>query len=280
MQREQTGIICRVSEDCISEDSISEDSISEDSMSNSDVNTGISGQTENVQESDVIAYLKAHPEFFVRNDYLLNELKIPHESGAAISLGERQVQVFREHRDELKSKLHELISIAHENDAHFEKSKRLLLNLLEVKSLDEIELVVNEAFKNDPNIDYSSILLFGKQSDYPVSDIKIITYDEAKEQLGGILENTRAVCGQFKDKERACLFPNQEDVGSAAVIPLRNGEVLGLFCLGSRDKNHFDSSMGSLFLSYISDFISRILPNLLVAAKRQQVGDSVPSLLE
>jgi uncharacterized protein YigA (DUF484 family) len=249
-------------------------------MSKEEVNAGVSRQAESVQESDVIDYLRTHPEFFVQHDYLLNELKIPHESGAAISLGERQVQVFREHRDELRGKLHELISIAHENDAHFEKSKRLLLNLLEVKSLDEIELVVNEAFKNDPNIDYSSILLFGKQSDYPVSDIQVISLEEAKQKLGGILENTRAVCGQFQEEQRQCLFPNHDDVGSAAVIPLRNGEILGLFCLGSRDKKHFDSSMGSLFLSYISDFISRILPNLLLAAKRQQLGESIPSLLE
>ncbi len=254
--------------------------ISEDCMSNKEVNAEVSSQIESVQESDVIGYLRAHPEFFVQHEYLLNELKIPHESGAAISLGERQVQVFREHRDELKSKLNELITIAHENDAHFEKSKRLLLNLLEVKSLDEIEMVVNEAFKNDQNIDFSSILLFGKPGDYPVSDIKIIAMEEAREQLGGILDHTRAVCGQFKEEERACLFPNQDDVGSAAVIPLRNGETLGLFCLGSRNEQHFDSSMGSLFLSYISDFISRILPNLLLGAKRQQLEDSVPSLLE
>ncbi|KZY44838.1 hypothetical protein A3752_00550 [Oleiphilus sp. HI0081] len=254
--------------------------ISEDSMSNKEVNAEVSPQAASIQETDVIEYLKTHPEFFVQHDYLLNELKIPHASGAAISLGERQVQVFREHRDELKNKLNELISIAHENDAHFEKTKRLLLNLLEVKSLDEIEMVVNEAFKNDANIDFSSILLFGKPSDYPVSEVKVISIDEARGQLGGILDHTRAVCGQFRDEERACLFPNPEEVGSAAVIPLRNGELLGLFCLGSRDAKHFDSSMGSLFLSYISDFISRILPNLLLAAKRQQVEDSVPSLLE
>jgi uncharacterized protein YigA (DUF484 family) len=88
-------------------------------------------------EAQVIAYLRQNPEFFITNEYLLSELRIPHASGAAISLGERQVQVFREHRDELKLKLNELISVARDNDAHFEKSKRLLLNLLEVKSLDE-----------------------------------------------------------------------------------------------------------------------------------------------
>lgn len=234
-----------------------------------------------VSEEQVIEYLRYHPEFFVHHDYLLSELRIPHPSGAAISLGERQVQVFREHRDELKYKLNELISVARENDAHFEKSKRLLLNLLEVKSLDEIEMVVNEVFKNDTKIDFSSILLFGKPSDYPVSDIKIIDLDSAREQLGIILDQTHASCGRFSERQLSCLFPGlAPKVGSAAVIPLRHGELLGLFCLGSEDASHFDSSMGSLFLSYISDFISRILPNLLINAKQQLRDDSVPSLLE
>lgn len=240
-----------------------------------------SEQASVVTEEQVINFLRQNPDFFVSNEYLLNELKIPHASGAAISLGERQVQVFREHRDELKHKLNELISVARDNDAHFEKSKRLLLNLLEVKSLDEIEMVVNEVFKNDAKIDYSSILLFGKSSDYPVSDIHIVELDYARDKLGAILDQTHASCGRFSQTQLECLFPSSaENVASAAIIPLRHGDLLGLFCLGSKDQAHFDSSMGSLFLSYISDFISRILPNLLLSSKQQHRDDNVPSLLE
>lgn len=234
-----------------------------------------------VSEEQVIAFLRKNPDFFVDHEYLLDELKVPHASGAAISLGERQVQVFREHRDELKHKLNELITVARENDVHFEKSKRLLLNLLEVKSLDEIEMVVNEVFKNDTKIDFSSILLFGKSSDYPASDVNIVELNTARENLGVVLEQSHASCGKFNEQQLKFLFPEvTEHIGSAAVIPLRHGELLGLFCLGSDDETHFDSSMGSLFLSYISDFISRILPNLLLSAKQQQRDDHVPSLLE
>jgi len=234
-----------------------------------------------ISEDQVITYLRANPDFFTTHDYLLRELKISHKSGAAISLGERQVQVFREHRDELKQKLNELISIAHENDAHFEKSKHLQLNLLEIKSLDEIEIVVNEAFKNDPNIDFSSILVFGAQTDYPVTEINVLSLESAKEQLGTLLDSSLAICGAFEAEKMKCLFPSDnEDIGSAAIIPVRNGELLGIFCLGSRDPSYFDNSMGSLFLSYISDFISRILPNLLLNARSQKITDEVPSLLE
>jgi len=241
----------------------------------------VNPQTDTVNEDQVIHYLRANPEFFVKNDYLLNELKVPHKSGAAISLGERQVQVFREHRDQLKGQLNEMISVARENDVHFENSKRLLLNLLEVRSLDEIKLVVEEAFKNDANIDFSQILLFGDRSDYPVSEINVMDLAQAKEKLSTIMDSTRAICGQFNQEQKNCMFGSDADqVGSAAVIPLRNGDILGVFCLGSKNDQHFDSSMGSLFLSYISDFVSRILPNLLVSSKRQTLEKQVPSLLE
>jgi len=234
-----------------------------------------------INEDQVVSYLRANPDFFTSHEYLLRELKISHKSGNAISLGERQVQVFREHRDELKQKLNELISIAHENDAHFEKSKRLLLNLLEIKSLDEIEIVVNEAFRNDPNIDFSSILVFGAQTDYPVTEINVLSLESAKEQLGTLLDSSQAVCGAFETEKMMCLFPSDnESIGSAAIIPIRNGELLGIFCLGSKDPAYFNNSMGSLFLSYISDFMSRILPNLLLNARSQKITDEVPSLLE
>lgn len=235
----------------------------------------------NIDEQQVIRFLRANPEFFVTHEYLLKELTVPHQSGAAISLGERQVQVFREHRDELRGQLNELISVARENDAHFEKSKRLLLNLLEVKSLDEIGIVIKEAFKDDAKIDFSNILLFGDASDYPVTETKVIGFEQASQQLGDIMEHTRAVCGKFTKQQMSCLFAHDAGaVGSAAIIPIRNGKILGVFCLGSKDEQHFNSSMGSLFLSYISDFISRILPNLLITVRRKQVEAQVPSLLE
>jgi uncharacterized protein YigA (DUF484 family) len=235
------------------------------------------GQT----EETIIEYLRSHPDFFIRHEYLLQDLKLPHQSGRAISLGERQVQVFREHRDTLKKQLDELISIARENDVIFKKSKRLLLDLLEVRSLDEIHLVVREAFRQDPNIDFSSIIVLGERTDYPVSDIQVLNQREARDALGTLLDSTSAVCGQFNPRQLHCIFGVEAGlVGSAAVIPLRNGNTLGLFCLGSRSQSHFDSSMGSLFLSYISDFISRILPELLSRSKSQKTAEQIPSLLE
>lgn len=241
----------------------------------------VSSNQTDLTEEQVIEYLRANPEFFVNNDYLLRELKVLHRNGSAISLGERQVQVFREHRDELKTQLEDLIEIARDNDAHFDKSRRLLLNLLEIKSIDEIELVVQETFKDDEKIDFSSVVIFGEQTDYPVSEIKLIGRQQAEEQLGSLIDSANAVCGRFTEKQLHCLFSEDaESIGSAAIIPLRSGETIGMFSLGSRDENHFDSGMGSLFLSYISEFISRMMPELLMKSRSQKVAEQIPSLLE
>ena len=131
------------------------------------------------------------------------------------------------------------------------------------------------------NIGISSVVLFGEDTDYPISDIRLVSENQAKAELGTLVDSTKAVCGQFSSAQLRCLFANDStDVASAAVIPLRNGEALGMFCLGSKDPGHFDSSMGSLFLSYISDFISRILPDLLLRTRSNKQVEAIPSLLE
>jgi hypothetical protein len=235
----------------------------------------------NLNEDQVVDYLRRHATFFIKHDYLLNELTLPHASGKAISLSERQVQVFREHRDALQTQLDELMQAAHENDAHFKTSKHLLLNLLEIKDLNEIEYVVKETFKNDVNIDFSSIVIIGAPTDYPLADLNVVPVSEAQAALGKLMDASKAVCGRFTEAQLQCLFPSHaHEVGSAAIIPLRHGELLGLFCLASKNEAHFNSSMGSLFLSYISDFISRLLPDLLLNARRSLVVEEVPSLLE
>jgi len=44
-----------------------------------------------IDSDDVAAYLTKHNDFFVTYPELLNDLEVPHQSGAAVSLIERQV---------------------------------------------------------------------------------------------------------------------------------------------------------------------------------------------
>ncbi|WP_020409977.1 DUF484 family protein [Hahella ganghwensis] len=222
---------------------------------------------------EVVAYLRAHPDFFVEHEYLLGEIKLPHRSGSAISLVERQVTLFREQRDKYEKQLYDLIETARHNDRFFDKSKRLLMNLLEAQSLDEMVIVLEDSFLTDFNVDFCSLILFGNKERFPVSNIVMQDLASSQEVLGDLLDGGRAHCGRLSDDKKSMLFGGDaKDVASAAVIPLQYGETLGVLSIGSRKADYFQSSMGSLFLSYISDSLSRMLPPLL--AKEGTAGAS------
>lgn len=78
----------------------------------------------------VAAYLSAHPEFFVDHDELIPDLRIPHLQGGAVSLVERQVKLLRERNIEMRHRLSHLMDVARDNDRLFDKTRRLVLDLL------------------------------------------------------------------------------------------------------------------------------------------------------
>src|SRR5690554_4101820 len=107
----------------------------------------------------VAEYLKHNPDFFVDQDELLRSLTLPHDSGRAISLVERQVHLFREQRDTLRHELVELVSIARHNDRLFEKSKRLLLQVIEARNLNDMAAAIDDSIRSDFGLDAASVLL-------------------------------------------------------------------------------------------------------------------------
>lgn len=221
----------------------------------------------------VAEYLRNHPEFFIGHEDVLAELSLPHNSGRAISLVERQVHLFREQRDTLQRELAELVAVARQNDRLFEKSKRLLVKLLEAESLADIATVLDESLRHDFGLDASGLVLF---SDLPLppqqGSLHFITRPQADEILGSLLLGEKALCGRFRESQLRLLFPSAQGVGSAAIIPLRYDGLLGAFAVGSKSEDYFESGMGSLFLSYISDTLSRMLPPLLQVGPEQSLA--------
>ena len=81
-------------------------------------------------EQQLLELLKEYPDILVRNPAILAELEVPHQTGNAVSLIERQVSVLR---DKLKAgdrRLRELMEIARDNQRLAESRHRLAVNLL------------------------------------------------------------------------------------------------------------------------------------------------------
>ena len=66
----------------------------------------------------------------------------------------------------------------------------------------------------------------------------------------------------LRAEELGYLFPDANDIGSAAVMPLYRDGELGFLAVGSSDATRYDSEMGTLFLGHIADIIIRLLPRL------------------
>lgn len=230
------------------------------------------------EEAQIVDYLRSHPDFFLRHEDVLQDLRLPHPSGRAISLVERQLHLFREQRDTLQKELVDLIGIARHNDRLFEKSKRLLMQLLEADGLSELSMVLDDSIRNDFGLDAVSLLLLDPVAEVPGGVIHRVALEQAQALLGDLLEAPRAVCGALRAEQMQFLFPQQSRrILSVALIPLRGPGLLGVFAIGSVTHQYFDSSMGSLFLSYISDTLSRLLPPLLVRRLEAPVYAIEPS---
>lgn len=220
-----------------------------------------------VLTADTVArWLEQHPDFFTHRDELLSQLKLPHHTGGtAISLVERQVSVLRDRNGELRHRLNQLMDAARQNDRLFELSRKLVLNLLDAQTLEDLLVAVEESLRSDFQADQHSLLLF--RPDLPaIGQARAMTADTAREQLGKLLDGG-SVCGVLRDNEREFLFGDKgHRVQSAAIVPLKHTDTVGLLALGSADPTRFQPQMGTLFLDYLAAILGRLLPRLLPAA--------------
>lgn len=217
-----------------------------------------------LEPEQIEAYLREHPDFFVTHPELLAELSLPHESGSAISLVERQVAILRERNMDMRHRLSKLLDNARDNDKLFDKTKRLVLNLLEGQDMGDIIDALHYSFDKDFSIHYTSVILFGNLDKVPSSQARVVTIAEAREHVGALLKNSRAVCGTLGAKEMQFIFgEHASEIGSVAAVPLLHGSVFGLLAIGNRDPHYYRSSMGTLFLGYIAEVLNRLLPKYL-----------------
>ncbi|MCY1274057.1 hypothetical protein D9M68_214520 [compost metagenome] len=207
----------------------------------------------------VAEYLRQHPEFFVDHDELIPEMRIPHESGDAVSLVERQVRLLRERNIEMRHRLAQLMDVARDNDRLFDKTRRLVLDLLDATSLEDVVGTVEDSLRHEFQIPHVGFILFSDSS-LPVG--RSVSSGEAHQAIGGLLSGGKTICGALRPHELAFLFGEEEreKVGSAAVVPLNFQGLHGVLAIGSPDPQHYKSSLGTLFLGYIAEVLSRVLP--------------------
>ncbi len=224
-------------------------------------NVDISTEREQQLATDLelITLLRDNPDILQRHPELLIVLEVPHQSGAAVSLIERQVDVLRQQNRTLENRLRELMDVARDNERLANSRHRLAINLLAARDLDDVISIVLSALTDELAADYAVIKLFSddKECIDQSSDLFVDKSDESLKAFKTMLEHKNTVCGKSTQEQKRFLFnENAENIKSVAIIPLVAGANLGLIGLGANNIERFKSSMGTDFLSQIGDLVS------------------------
>ena len=220
---------------------------------------------EDLTEDAVHNYLEANQDFFERHGDLLGSLRLPHGSGAAVSLVERQVSVLRQKDLKLERKLKDLIKVARTNDQLGAKMHQLTLHLLAAKSIGETLEAIEVALRTGFNADLSVLVLFGDPALF--EDVQVGRFfrpaerkAESLKAFSTFLKSNNPRCGQVRDSQRDFLFGKETDeVGSAALVPLGKKSEIGFLAIGSADANRFHPGMSMDFLSRLGDLVAEAL---------------------
>ena len=211
-------------------------------------------------EKNTVRYLRDNPDFFERHLDLLADMVLPHESGKAVSLVERQVSILREQKEEHKQKLQQLITNAQQNEQLINKLNRLILDMMDTKSLDQLLKLAQHRLGADFSADEVIIRLLS-------SKVKADNASWSSEELSAfdkVIEKRKPVCGRLTNEQMQSLFNGSADtIQSAALMPLVINEdskqCLGLVAIGSKDAARFSADMDTLFLAHLAKVLTRVI---------------------
>lgn len=211
--------------------------------------------------SAVAEYLRQRPDFLVKQPQLLEEITVPHDAGSAVSLVERQVATLRRRNKQMQIKLREWMDAAEHNDSLSLKLHRLTLKLIEARDLDTVFAVLYRTLARDFRADHAALWLFVDGIEGQNQRREFIgTRAPKRAVLEGMLEGAKPLCGALTEDERNALFEKAaQEIGSAAVLPMRKGDWSGILAIGVRDPARFQAEMGTDFLIRLGEIVSAVL---------------------
>lgn len=170
----------------------------------------------------------------------------------------------------LRERLRTLVDQARENEAKQERIRRFELRLMAAAGLSRLLDVLLVEFRRESALEVVGLALL-----------------DADEQLGGLVHEVlgdsvpgglvlhdataaavamldRPYVGPFRRSLHAALFPDAENLGSVALLPLwRGSQLLGRLHLGSVDRSRYAGGVGTYFLDRLAAITAVCLENAL-----------------
>ncbi len=210
----------------------------------------------------IAEYLRAHPEFFNEYPDILADLKVPHASGDAISLVERQLTALREQNEQARKRMHELIEIARQNEELARRMHQLGLTLMDADDPKDIFATLYDNLKKNFRADKVIVRLFAEPAFVDTFAGEEFAGARASQQslFKSIIDKRIPLSGRLKRQQQVFLFGDDgDDIASAVMVPLHGEGWGGIMAIGSSNADRFQEGMGVELLANMGEILSFIL---------------------
>ena len=212
--------------------------------------------------AEVADYLRKNPQFFSEYQELLLELQIPHPSGNAVSLVEKQLSVLREQNDQTSKKMHELIEIARQNEELARRMHKLALTLMDATDTREIFSTLYENLRRNFRADKVAVRIFAGPAFIDTFAGEEFAGRDINEEtiFKSVIEKRMPISGKLKRQQQVFLFGDDgDDIESAVIIPLHGPDWGGVLVIGSTNPEKFQEGMGVELLANLAEVLSLII---------------------
>lgn len=209
----------------------------------------------------VVDYLLRHPDFFIRNARVVEEMRVPHPVRGTVSLVEWHMARARNHINHLEENISLLMEQASSNEGLFYRLLHLQSRLASASSLDEFLLRLHR-WARDLGLAGATIRLFpdrwriGAPSRFTHLALSRQAFEPLRIQRMGQADH---YLGQLNGPELLVVLPEAKAIGSVAMSLMGRDGELGVMLFTSRDPHHYQQGQGTQLLQEIAQMLPELL---------------------
>jgi len=221
-------------------------------------------------EAAVARYLATHPEFFNHHLELLRTLEIPHATGQAVSLWERQIAALREELERMRTRFDELIDAAKHNEALIRRIQKLALELMDTAGPHAAFQLLAHRLAEEFRADRVTGLVFASAASVDSDDARQFVGADSprREPFRHALTRREPICGRLTQAQTQALFGVEAFDGSHVVLPLTGRTWDGVLVVSSQDPTRFESNMGTEILGFLRDVLTLVIEPWVAKPRR------------
>jgi len=209
----------------------------------------------------VVDYLLRHPDFFIRNARVVEEMRVPHPVRGTVSLVEWHMARARNHINHLEENISLLMEQASSNEGLFYRLLHLQSRLASASSLDEFLLRLHR-WARDMGLAGATLRLFpdrwriGAPSSFTHLALSRQAFEPLRIQRMG---QENHYLGQLNGPELLVVLPEAKAIGSVAMSLMGRDGELGVMLFTSRDPHHYQQGQGTQLLQEIAQMLPELL---------------------